>query len=239
MFHHSKQHRIGSDLGHDLILNQGEGDCSTIIENRQFLFNYFSTIFWSFDKNSNHFRHRGRTLFFLFYRAFPIILQRLLESSCLEEGCFQNVILFGIPVEDVISHSDPENLDSIYCSCYESYLNTLLCAQTSCFSFSITESEPVFHIDSLLSPTIAWIRQGSDWYLGRIITGSREVRSRKWDYLRHVIDRLNLHRCAFFNEDLAIGPSPIRFYHYWKNVGASRLIPSECDYYVGIIEYHH
>ena len=190
-------------MGHDLILNQGEGNKSTILENRQFLCNYFSTIFWSFDTNSSHFRHRGRTLFFLFYRAFPIILQQLLESSCLEEGCFQNVVLIGIPIEDVISHSDPDNLDSIHFSCFEGYLNSLLCSQIADFSFSLLESEPEFQIDSLLSPTMAWVKQDTDWYLGRVIYGSREWRCRKWDYLRHVINRLNVHRCRYLDCRLA------------------------------------
>ena len=165
--------------------------------------NYFSTIFWSFDTNSSHFRHRGRTLFFLFYRAFPIILQQLLESSCLEEGCFQNVVLIGIPIEDVISHSDPDNLDSIHFSCFEGYLNSLLCSQIADFSFSLLESEPEFQIDSLLSPTMAWVKQDTDWYLGRVIYGSREWRCRKWDYLRHVINRLNVHRCRYLDCRLA------------------------------------
>lgn len=223
VFRHPKQHRIGSDLGHDLVLNQKEGDCSLVLENRQFLFNYFSTIFWSFESNSSRICNNGRNFFFLFYRALPIILRRLLESSCLEEGCFKNVFLIGIPIEDVISHSETDNLENVYLGCFEGYLNSLLCSQIIEFTYPLTDrKDPAYRIDSLLSPSLVWVKSGIDWYLGRVIMGTRDWRIRKWDYLRRVIDRLNLNRW----------PSPIRFYRHLHNVSASRVLPKECDVYL-------
>lgn len=201
VFRHPKQHRIGSDLGHDLVLNQKEGDCSLVLENRQFLFNYFSTIFWSFESNSSRICNNGRNFFFLFYRALPIILRRLLESSCLEEGCFKNVFLIGIPIEDVISHSETDNLENVYLGCFEGYLNSLLCSQIIEFTYPLTDrKDPAYRIDSLLSPSLVWVKSGIDWYLGRVIMGTRDWRIRKWDYLRRVIDRLNLNRCEYYQQ---------------------------------------
>ena len=215
-----KRHRCGEDLAHDLPLNQGDTSDESVIENRQFLFNYFSNMVWSMDSDSRQFTQPSsssssnptRTLVFLFYRAFPIALHRIMENSSLDDDCFNNLILISIPIIDPVSHALPQQLDSVYMACYEGYLHSLLCAEiTPTTSPPLVKDTPDFVIDSQgviahhhhphgcgsgCSSDYVWVNSEGKDFIGVVVRGDESKRERHWKYLKMIIHRLDVNECT-------------------------------------------
>lgn len=132
-------------LAHDLPLNWGDADASVITANRQYLYNYFSQVVWSFPESGWPFlqgEKTSRILFFCFGKSFTIALQRLIENCVYEDGCFKQLVLIGLPYPDPISQVDTQSLPALenaYRMCYSSYITSFLYAETP------TESEKSHH----------------------------------------------------------------------------------------------
>ncbi|KAK8828207.1 hypothetical protein WA538_002719 [Blastocystis sp. DL] len=229
VFRSSKLHRIGGDVARDLAVNCGSGANDAIVENRQYLYNYFSTVLWSCEPNSSRFSERtesGRILLFLFSQAFPVVLHRLVESSCLEGDCFKNMVIIAIPMIDPISHSPREKMESVTMCLLEGMLRSLVGAQiTECAYFGhrkMEGNEPDFEMGGKLLGELQWVKMEGKWFIGRVMEGTNKWREQKWEYLQHVIHRLE------FNQ----WPSSVRFSHRLSNVSGSPFgSRSKCDIY--------
>lgn len=160
----------------------------------------------------------SRVLVFLFYRAFPIVLHRMMENSCLDDDCFQNVVLVSIPVIDPISHAEQDLLDSVYLACYEGYLNSLVRAEIpssttlpspspSSSSSSSSSVKSNVMIDSWSeqsssSSKYVWVKSGEEDFVGIPVRGNAILRTKRWDYLRLIIHRLNENACKHIHDCL-------------------------------------
>ena len=170
------------------------------------------------DTDTRHFTQSSsssrtaRTLIFLFYRAFPIVLHRIMENSSLDDNCFENLILISIPVIDPISHAISQQYETVYMACYEGYLHSLLCAEiTPATTLSLSKSIPDFVIDpqcvinhnhhnnsgnsGTLSSDYVWVKSEGRDFVGVVMRGDRSKRARRWEYLQIIIHRLNVNAC--------------------------------------------
>lgn len=235
-------HRIGADVARDVSVNCATGATDVIIDNRQYLYNYFSTVFWSCEPNSSRFAERtesGRLLLFLFSQAFPVVLHRMVESSCLEGDCFKNVVIIAIPMIDPISHAPREKMESVTMSLLEGMLVSFVGAQiTSRDYFGHREmegKEPDFEMGGKLTRELQWVKMEGKWFIGHVMEGTNKWRERKWEYLQHVIRRLDFNQCAFRFVMSEIGPSSVRFSHRLQNVSGTPFgSRNKCDIYVGV-----
>ena len=227
-------------MARDLAVNCGSGANDAIVENRQYLYNYFSTVLWSCEPNSSRFSERtesGRILLFLFSQAFPVVLHRLVESSCLEGDCFKNMVIIAIPMIDPISHSPREKMESVTMCLLEGMLRSLVGAQiTECAYFGHREmegNEPDFEMGGKLLGELQWVKMEGKWFIGRVMEGTNRWREQKWEYLQHVIHRLEFNQCTFLSRLSEIGPSSVSFSHRLSNVSGSPFgSRSKCDIYV-------
>ena len=91
---------MGSVLAGTLPLNSN-GNLKQVQENRRFLSNYFSGVFWSIDHSQWRFTSQvphSRLVFLCFCRAFPAVLRRIMENS---SGCdLGKVVIVGFPWND-------------------------------------------------------------------------------------------------------------------------------------------
>lgn len=230
-------------MARDLAVNCGTGAKDVIAENRQYLYNYFSTVLWSCEPNSNRFSERaesGRILLFLFSQAFPVVLHRMVESSCLEGDCFKNMVIIAIPMMDPISHAPREKMESVTMSLLEGMLVSLVGAQITERAYfghcEMEGKEPVFELGGKLTSELQWVKMEGKWFIGHVMEGTNKWRERKWEYLQHVIHRLNFNQCAFLFGESKIGPSSVHFSHRLSNVSGSQFgSRNKCDIYVGVL----
>lgn len=100
VFGEPKSKRMGSVLAGSLPLNPN-GNLNQVQENRRFLSNYFSGVFWSIDDSQWRFTSQvphSRLVFLCFCRAFPAVLRRIMENSAGSD--LGNVVIVGFPWND-------------------------------------------------------------------------------------------------------------------------------------------
>ena len=100
VFGEPKSKRLGSVLAGTLPLNS-TGNLKQVQENRRFLANYFSGVFWSIDDSQWRFTSQvphSRLVFLCFCRAFPAVLRRIMENSAGND--LRNVVIVGFPWND-------------------------------------------------------------------------------------------------------------------------------------------
>ena len=100
VFGEPKSKRMGSVLAGSLPLNPN-GNLKQVQENRRFLSNYFSGVFWSIDDSQWRFTSQvphSRLVFLCFCRAFPAVLRRIMENSAGSD--LGNVVIVGFPWND-------------------------------------------------------------------------------------------------------------------------------------------
>ena len=210
VFCEPKSPRVGSVLAGSLPLNSN-GNLKQVQENRRFLSNYFSGVFWSIDDSQWRFTSQvphSRLVFLCFSRAFPAVLRRIMENS---SGCdLQRVLIVGFPWKDPLQkpagnlatdEEANEVMENRVIFAFDQYLTCLRVLENDpTWGTGIASSFPDrqfrgFEVEEKLG-NYWWIRSPKGRFLGRIVEGSDAERAKKRSYFERVIDRLFLNNCT-------------------------------------------
>ena len=201
MFCECKKHRVGSCLAGKLPLNV-TANITNIQENRRFLSNYFSGVFWSFDQHRWRFTScspHSRVIFLCFCRAFPTVLRRVLE--CNEGYDLRNVIIVGFPwIDPLMGRDDIKDAENQILFAFDRYLSTLrVCEDDEQWGKGMQKRDCFrkfrgFQIEKKIG-TLWQVHSKSGTLLARVVEGTEYERSKKRKYFEQVVDRLYLNGC--------------------------------------------
>lgn len=225
VFGEPKSKRLGSVLAGNLPLNS-TGNLKQVQENRRFLANYFSGVFWSIDDSQWRFTSQvphSRLVFLCFCRAFPAVLRRIMENSGGND--LRNVVIVGFPWNDPMQglagnrsktagneesqktaglhqdeDEDEEAVNRVIFA-FDQYLTCLRVLEGDpSWGTGIASSFPDREFRGFeVGEKLGnywWIRSKNGRFLGRIVEGSEEERAKKRRYFEKVIDRLYLNNCT-------------------------------------------